>query len=139
MKNGHKRAFPLSEECWFSLPRAMRPSEWYKDIFHGNKLLQYNRVFMARDILKLSANFIFFDMHHEHIDRILDEYLRVTDAEPIKDQIVPPAVVPHQFKTKNHLLLLHLSLMCNWQMLVLNLISIQRQGGFLGSQKITAT
>ena len=100
MENGHKRALPLSEECWFSLPRAMRPSEWYKDIFHGNKLLQYNRVFMARDILKLSANFIFFDMHQENVDNILDEYLRVAEGEPIKDLKVPPAVVPHQFKTK---------------------------------------
>ncbi len=97
-KNGHLKAEPLNEENWLDLPNAMRPSEWYDDIFYGPNLLQYNRAFMARDILKLSANFTKFDMHQENVDGILEELLRITEENDKKEPDSPPAVVPHQIE-----------------------------------------
>ena len=76
---------------WLNLPRAMRPSEWYNDIFHGPTLLQ-NNIYMDKDIFKLSVNYSSFDLHKEGADEILDNYLRIANQSMKKN-------------SQNHLLL----------------------------------
>ena len=81
---------------WLTLPKALRPSNFYFPIFHGVSLLEHN-IFMERDVLKLSAHYSSFDIHQENVNEVLDELLRIAKEVVPAEPESPPPIEPHQY------------------------------------------